>query len=786
MTNKTGSLCLVTAELSQAGEVSDLAARTWRLATLLAEQDWRIHLLHTGRPLPEPERTAVRESGIRYTHIQDVSVPSINCHPHWFTDFDARSQHVWKVLEELQRTERFDLIEFADRGALGFRTLQARRAGLGLDNVGVIVRLHGCSRWQREEGFHWMKDANDLILDHCERYAFENADYQAASSAYLKERTSRLGWKIDPTTPVVPEVLPTRATWTCRSTASWPPEIVFWGPLDPNQGLRVFFRALQTLDPDWPITFIGPDVDLGCGLTGAGLTQQRLTGRKLKFLTNLSTEQSWEYIRGNAGLVVFPRTSPAGPQYVADCAAAGIPFLASRTGEILEIITDPGLQSKVLFEPDYKDLRRCLTAWFKVYQAEREQFRQALRDHLPVEQHHNQILAFYRSCLADAATRFRGQPAFQLAECDQPLVTVAVPYYNLGEYLPETLASIAQQTYRRLEVLVVDDGSTEPASQRVFAEERERYPQFHFIQHENVGVCATRNRMLAEARGEFFFPLDADNVMMPRMLERLATALVRNPEYSAMGCFRMDFRNSEDLVRGNYAECYRPLGGPGLFACLQNVFGETSGLFRTEALRSIGGYEDLHPEYVSEDWHIYVKLAAHGHLMGMVPEHLYYYRLRGDSRYHNGNLYITHQQILQFYINRTRHLSDEEQVALWNTVVSLYHSLNRRNIECGGLYGQLAESRGQTTTAWDRVHQVEDELRRVQTELQEAREQVVVLASYADSLLRKMGQLRYRLVDGVHGLIRRVPFSGNLRRVMARSGNGHGHAPLPESQRLAG
>jgi hypothetical protein len=41
-----------------------------------------------------------------------------------------------------------------------------------------------------------------------------------------------------------------------------------------------------------------------------------------------------------------------------------------------------------------------------------------------------------------------------------------------------------------------------------------------------------------------------------------------------------------------------------------NVYGETSGLFRTDALRAIGGYEDLHPEYVSEDWHIYVKLAA--------------------------------------------------------------------------------------------------------------------------------------------------------------------------------
>lgn len=786
MTNKTGSLCLVTPELPHAGEDGDLGTRTWRLAAFLAEQGWHIHLLHTGKSLDEAQRTLLCERGIAYTHLDEVAIAAIHEHPYWFTDFDARSQRVWKVLEELHRAQRFDLIEFPERGCLGFRTLQARRAGLGLDDVGVIVRLHGCSRWRRDEGYQWMKDANDLIQDHCERFAFENADYQSASSNYLREQTRRLGWKVSETTAVVPEVLPLRTNWATRTASAWPPEIVFWGALDPNQGLRAFFRAVQTLDPEWPLTFLGADVDLGSGLTGSALVQQRLPGRRLNFLTNLRSEEAWTYVRQNAALVVFPRTSPAGAQRVADCAAEGIPFLASRTGEITEIITDPDLQNHILFEPDYKDLRRCLTAWFQIYQAEREQLRQDLRDHLAVESNHDEVLSFYRGCLTDAATRFAGQGAFRLAEQEQPLVTVAVPYHNLGAFLPETLASIGQQTYRNLEVFVVDDGSTEPESLRIFEEQKQLYPRFHFIQHANMGVCATRNRMLAEARGEFFFPLDADNVMMPRMLERLATALVRNPECSAMGCFRMDFRSSEDLIRGNYSECYRPLGGPGIFACFQNVFGETSGLFRTEALRSIGGYEDLHPEYVSEDWHIYVKLAAHGHIMGMVPEHLYYYRLRGDSRYHNGNLYITHQQILQFYINRTRHLTDEEQVALWNTTVSLYHSLNRRNVECGGLYGQLAESRGQTTAAWTRVHQVEEELRRVQAELLIAQDQVVALASYADSLLRKMGQLRYRLVDGVHGFIRRVPFSGSLRRAIPHSRNGQAHAPVPEQQRLAG
>ncbi len=63
----------------------------------------------------------------------------------------------------------------------------------------------------------------------------------------------------------------------------------------------------------------------------------------------------------------------------------------------------------------------------------------------------------------------------------QPLVSVCVPHYNLGRHLPETLASLAEQTYRDIEVMVIDDGSTDPSSRTVFQELEERYPRFRFL-----------------------------------------------------------------------------------------------------------------------------------------------------------------------------------------------------------------------------------------------------------------------------------------------------------------
>src|SRR5665213_1596307 len=106
-----------------------------------------------------------------------------------------------------------------------------------------------------------------------------------------------------------------------------------------------------------------------------------------------------------------------------------------------------------------------------------------------------------------------------VATAAAPTVTVAVSHYNLGRFLPETLASLAAQTCTDLEVMVIDDGSTCENSLRVWDEQKRLYPQFRFINQSNVGLGAVRNRALEEAKGEFFIPVDADNIAAPDMVE---------------------------------------------------------------------------------------------------------------------------------------------------------------------------------------------------------------------------------------------------------------------------
>ena len=101
---------------------------------------------------------------------------------------------------------------------------------------------------------------------------------------------------------------------------------------------------------------------------------------------------------------------------------------------------------------------------------------------------------------------------------DMPLITVIVPVYNILEYLPRCVRSITAQSYRNLEILLVDDGSTDGTGDLCerLAEEDGRIRVFH---KENGGTSAARNLGLAHASGEYVGFVDSDDYIEPDMYE---------------------------------------------------------------------------------------------------------------------------------------------------------------------------------------------------------------------------------------------------------------------------
>ena len=218
-------------------------------------------------------------------------------------------------------------------------------------------------------------------------------------------------------------------------------------------------------------------------------------------------------------------------------------------------------------------------------------------------------------------------------------------------------------------MLVIDDGSTDPASHTVLEEMRGRYPQFRFLTQPNAGIGATRNRGLWEARGEYFLVMDADNIARPDMVARFVIAMQRNADLGAMTCYFLAFAESEHLRRGEYRYAYRPTGGPHILASLRNVYGDANALYHTARFRAVGGYEtDRATSY--EDWEAFVKLVQAGYRVDVIPEHLFYYRhlsgsfTRVTSDYHNRA-----RVLRQFF--RCESLPAAERVLLWTTLTGL-------------------------------------------------------------------------------------------------------------------
>ena len=136
-------------------------------------------------------------------------------------------------------------------------------------------------------------------------------------------------------------------------------------------------------------------------------------------------------------------------------------------------------------------------------------------------------------------------------ETFQPgLVSVIIPTYNRADLLGEALHSVREQTYRPIELVVVDDGSTDSTQQvaRRFAEATAGDVHVRCIYQENQGAQAARNRGLAESRGEFIQFLDSDDLLHPEKLTAQVQAMRDDPQvryvFSAWECLHTHRRGA--------------------------------------------------------------------------------------------------------------------------------------------------------------------------------------------------------------------------------------------------
>lgn len=213
----------------------------------------------------------------------------------------------------------------------------------------------------------------------------------------------------------------------------------------------------------------------------------------------------------------------------------------------------------------------------------------------------------------------------------EPLVSVIVPMFNAAATIGRTLASACAQTYSRLEIVVVDDGSFDESPnivERIARHDR----RVRLIRQPNAGVAAARNAAIAVSKGQLLAPLDADDLWHPEKTS-LQVAAMRDangqddPTIGLVYCW-YTIIDEQDRIR--IQDRRSVAEGDVLRAMAQrNIVGHGSGaLIRREALLGVGGYDPALRAYGGEgceDYKVYFEIAER-YRFALVREYLVGYR----------------------------------------------------------------------------------------------------------------------------------------------------------------
>ncbi len=203
-----------------------------------------------------------------------------------------------------------------------------------------------------------------------------------------------------------------------------------------------------------------------------------------------------------------------------------------------------------------------------------------------------------------------------------PLVSVIVPCYNMAAFLEETLRSIVASDYPSVEVIVVDDGSTDDS--RVVAEAFIRsHPAdtIVLLTQPNKGVSASRNNAIRHAHGQYILPVDADNLISNDFIRLAVEVLEAHPEVLVVG-------SEAEFIGARTGRWSFPPFSRALLA-RKNII-DACAMYRRADWERTPGYNEQFP--IREDWDFWLSIFSLDGDFYRIPKTCLYYRIHPQSK----------------------------------------------------------------------------------------------------------------------------------------------------------
>ena len=197
-----------------------------------------------------------------------------------------------------------------------------------------------------------------------------------------------------------------------------------------------------------------------------------------------------------------------------------------------------------------------------------------------------------------------------------PLVSVVIPAYNYAQYVEEAIQSVLDQTYKNVEVIVVNDGSTDNTAGVVTP-----FMQYgvSYIYQPNQGAATARNRGITQARGEWIVCLDADDKLKPTYIEEC----LKVPEADIISTAMQYFGDRKGVH--NFSE------KPNYYDFCANNNIHCASMFRKDVWQAVEGFDsNLHSVY--DDWEFWLHATKLGYEVRTISKPLFMYRKHGTSK----------------------------------------------------------------------------------------------------------------------------------------------------------
>lgn len=213
----------------------------------------------------------------------------------------------------------------------------------------------------------------------------------------------------------------------------------------------------------------------------------------------------------------------------------------------------------------------------------------------------------------------------KIGKTPKNLMSICLTHYNYTAYIIECLTSLAEQTHKALDLIIVDDASTEQEAEPLILtwlkENKERFYKITFLVNAyNQGPSFSRNVAFKHALAESVFIIDADNSLYPEALEKLYAAL-HHGNFPAVYCQLEEFGDRTGIGRAD-------IWDPELMR--KNNYVDVMALIRKTAWQQVGGFS--HIEEGWEDYDFWLKFIDHNLEPGYLPEILCRYRVHANSR----------------------------------------------------------------------------------------------------------------------------------------------------------